>query len=58
MEFAKRIYNLVTRRNDFVHNSVSQLPYPAIQTPVLGNRHSYEDLFEVVELVIGDCFQE
>lgn len=58
MEFAKRIYNLVTRRNDFVHNSVSQLPYPAIQTPELGDRHSYEDLFEVVELVIEDCFQE
>ena len=58
MEYAKRIYNLVTRRNDFVHNSVSQLPYSAIKTPELGDRHSYEDLFEVVELVIEDCFQE
>lgn len=57
MEFAKRIYNLVARRNDFVHNSVSQLPYPSIKTPELGDRHSYEDLFEVVELVIEDCFQ-
>ena len=58
MEFAKRVYNLVARRNDFVHNSVSQLPYPAIQTPELGDRHSYEDLFEVVELMIEDCFQD
>lgn len=57
MEFAKRIYNLVARRNDFVHNSLSHLPYPAIQTPELGDRHSYEDLFEVVELFIEDCFQ-
>lgn len=57
IEFAKGIYNLATRRNDFVHNSVSQLPYPAIPTPELGNRYSYVDLFNVVERLIEDSFQ-
>ena len=54
---AKRFYNLATRRNSFVHNGEMTLPYPEIKTPELGDRHSYEDLFEVVEIVIGDCFQ-
>ncbi len=54
---AKRIYNMVSRRNGFVHNGELPLPYPEIDTPELGDRHSYEDLFELIEIVIEDCFQ-
>lgn len=57
LEKAKRIYNIASRRNGFVHNGELPLPYPEIDTPELGDRHSYEDLFEVVEIVIEDCFQ-
>ena len=53
---AMRIYNLVKRRNGFVHNNDSILPYPTIKTPELGDRHAYEDLFEIVEKFIQDSF--
>ena len=57
LDKAKRIYNIASRRNGFVHNGDLPLPYPEINTPELGDRHSYEDLFELIEIVIEDCFQ-
>ncbi len=53
---AKRLDNLVKRRNNFVHNDEASLRFADIDTPELGNRHAFLDLFEVVDMMIRDCF--
>lgn len=52
---AKQLINLRDRRNAFVHKKVIDQTYPLLNTPQLGDKKAYEQLFNIVEMMLTDC---
>lgn len=52
---AKQLVNYKDRRNSFIHPTEKSITYPSLNTPRIGDKKAYEQLFEIVEMMLLDC---
>lgn len=52
---AKQLVNYKDRRNSFIHPTERSIAYPSLNTPRIGDKKAFEQLFEIVETMLSDC---